>query len=343
MQTRTGIFDLELRHTFGISRSSHKIQKTFIVALSQDGFTGYGEATENAYYRVSVEDLRDAFDDLRPFLENYNLSHPAFLWEEIKKHSGNFRFLMAAIDEAAWDLFGKMNGYAIVDYWQLDKHKVPVSTYTIGLDEVEIMKQKILEKPWPVYKIKLGTENDADIIRELRKVTNAPFRVDANAAWDFDKAKKIIPILKEAGVEFVEQPLPAGAYKDTERLKAVSPLPLIADESCKTEDDLEQAFRSFHGINVKLTKAGGMTPARNMLEAARKAGVKRMIGCMTESSVGISAAAQLLPMVHYADLDGPLLLKNDIARGVKITEKGAVFPEIPGNGVVFSAPFDATT
>jgi L-alanine-DL-glutamate epimerase-like enolase superfamily enzyme len=334
MKTKAGIFDLELKHTFGIARSSHKIQKTFIVALSQDGHTGYGEATENAYYRVTADKLMSAWEDIRPVLENYTLKHPAGLWEILKSRTGNFRFLMAAIDEAAWDLYGKINGFGIIDYWKLNRNKIPVSTFTIGLDDIEIMKQKILEQPWPVYKIKLGTGYDEEIIRELRQVTRAPFRVDANAAWSYDKARRIIPVLKDLGVELVEQPLPADAYKDTGRLKQISPLPLIADESCQTEDDLEKAFLAFHGINVKLTKAGGMTPAKHMYETAAKTRAIKMIGCMTESSVGISAAAQFLPMVNYADVDGALLLKNDIAEGVKITPGGAIYPEVKGNGVV---------
>ncbi len=334
MQIQARIYELQLKHRFGISRSAHKVQKTFIVSLSQDGKTGYGEATENAYYNVTVEKLMQAWDEIVPFLENYRLNHPSQLWEEIKRRSDNFRFFMSAIDEAAWDLFGKIRGERTVDYWRLDKTKAPVSTYTIGLDKIEIMQQKIRERPWPVYKIKLGTENDEEIIRALRTVTDAPFRVDANAAWDFDKAKRLIPVLKDLGVEMVEQPLPAGAYKDTERLKATSPLPLIADESCRTEEDLDKAFRSFHGINVKLTKAGGMTSAKSMFDAAEKAGVMRMIGCMTESTVGISAAAQFLPRVHFADVDGALLLRNDIAEGVQITPDGVVYPDRPGNGVI---------
>ncbi len=333
METRAGIFSLQLTHTFGISRWSHDIQKTFVVSLSQDGKTGYGEATENAYYHVTTEDLKARWEDLKPFLENHNFSHPENLWKEIQKLSGNHRFLMAAIDEAAWDLYGKLNKIKTFQYWKLDLKNLPLSTYTIGLDKIETMQKKILEKPWPVYKIKLGTEHDEEIVRALREVTDSPFRVDANAAWDYEKAKRLIPVLKSLGVEVIEQPLPPEADKDTRRLKEISPLPLIADESCKTEADLPGAFENFHGINVKLTKAGGLTPGKKMLDWARKSGAKRMVGCMTESTIGISAAAQLLPLVHYADLDGALLIDNDLATGATITSYGAEFPEIFGNGV----------
>ncbi|NPA42609.1 MAG: dipeptide epimerase [Chlorobi bacterium] len=333
METRAAVFDLELARPFGIARETRSVQRTFIVSLSQDGFTGYGEATENAYYDVTVEKLKAGWEALRPYLKRTHLTRPEELWEELKKRTENFRFLMAAVDEAAWDLYGKMHGFRHIDRLFPGWNQVPVSSYTIGLDDIEVMKAKILEKPWPIYKIKLGTPHDEEIVRELRSVTDRPFRVDANAAWTYEKAKDLIPKLAELNVELVEQPLAADNYRDTARLKEISPLPLIADEACRTEEDLPRAFEAYHGINVKLTKAGGMTPAKEMWARAARAGRLRMVGCMTESSVGISAAAQFLPAVQYADLDGALLLKRDIARGVEITPRGARFPDRPGNGV----------
>jgi len=242
---------------------------------------------------------------------------------------------MAAIDEAAWDLFGKKQGLRTLDYWNLDPAQVPISSYTIGLDDIDTMIEKIKEQPWPVYKIKLGTHHDKEIIRRLRQVTDAPFRVDANAAWTPDQALEMARFLAEMNVEFIEQPLPAGAWKDMERIRDLSPLPFIADESCRTEKDLSRCLDAFHGINVKLTKAGGLTPGKKMLEAALRAGRQTMVGCMTESTVGISAAAQLAPLCHYADLDGPLLIARDLAGGVRIVPEGIRYPETPGNGVMF--------
>jgi len=337
MQAAAKIFELPLQHAFGISRETRTVQKTFIVRLTYNGIHGYGEATENKYYRITVGELTEQWENIRSEIEKWKPAPPSCLTKELLRLTGNNRFLMAAVDEALWDLYGKINRHKNVDYLFPGWKNLPVSSYTIGIDTVEKMKEKILEKPWPVYKIKLGTPHDLEIIRELRQVTDKPFRVDANAAWDFDKAKNIIPRLAELNVEFVEQPLPAAAYADTRRLKEISPLPLIADEACVTEADLEKAFDAYHGINVKLTKAGGMTVGLQMLEAARKAGKMRMIGCMTESSVGISAAAQLLPTVQFADLDGPLLIAKDIAEGVKVKSDGYVFPEIGGNGVRMEA------
>jgi len=333
MDVKAKAFDLKLKHPFGIARETRTVQRTFIVALSDGKHTGYGEATENAYYHVTIEKLEERWNEVRPFLEKIPFTEPSSLWEYTLEQTGDCRFLTAAIDEALWDLLGKRIGKKNIDIFFPRYGSLPVSSYTIGLDTLEVMQQKILENPWPVYKIKLGTAHDEDIIHALRQVTDSPFRVDANAAWSYGKARRMLPFLKEMGVELVEQPLPAAAYRDTERLKAISPLPLIADEACVTEADLEPALQAYHGINVKLTKAGGITPAVHMYRAARKKGALRMIGCMTESSVGISAAAQLLPFVKYADLDGALLLSGDIAKGVKVTSTGYEFPDMPGNGV----------
>ncbi len=336
MELRTGIFSLRLKHPFGIARWTHSVQRTFIVALSFQGQTGYGEATENKYYDVTVEKLRDGARALEPFFRSYRFETPQKLWNDLLPRLDQFRFLLAALDEAAWDLYGKLKGRSTYALWHLDPRQVPVSSYTIGIDTIEKMQQKILEKPWPVYKIKLGTDHDKEIILALRQVTDAPFRIDANAAWTPGQALEMARFLADKNVEFIEQPLPAGAWSDMERIKDRSPLPFIADEACRTEKDLDKCLRAFHGINVKLTKAGGLTPGKFMLEAALKAGKLTMVGCMTESTVGISAAAQVAPLCRFADLDGPLLIENDLARGVEIVPDGIRYPQTPGNGVTLT-------
>ena len=190
------------------------------------------------------------------------------------------------------------------------------------------------ETPWPVYKIKLGTDRDVAIVSELRKHTDAVFRVDANCAWNARETIENAPALKELGVEFIEQPLPADDWKGMEVVAHHCALPVMADESCQQESDVDRCALHFNGINIKLTKCGGLTPARRMIQKARILGLKVMVGCMTESSVGISAIAQLLPQLDYVDMDGAMLLKEDIASGVQITEGGKVrFPKIGGTGV----------
>jgi len=333
MQVRFYHFDLEMAHPFGISRSVHSIQPTFIVALTQDGKTGYGEATQNRFYNVTPENLQAGLENLIPEIEAYSFTTPDdfydnFLYPRLK----NYRFLMAAIDEAANDLYGKLLNKSLWQIWNFEMKQLPLSTYTIGLDDIEIMKQKLLEKPWPIYKIKLGTEHDIEIIKSLRSITDKTFRIDANTAWTVEETIANAKILKDLGVEFIEQPLPYDQYEAMKIVKKQSVLPIIADESVKTESDVIKCAGSFNGINVKLVKAGGITPAKRMLLQARSLGLKTMIGCMTESSIGISAAAQLLPLCDYADLDGAILLKNDIAKGVSLDYGKIILPEKPGTG-----------
>ena len=201
-----------------------------------------------------------------------------------------------------------------------------MTDYTIGIDSVEKMVAKMKELPWPIYKIKLGTKNDIEIVTELRKHTDAIFRIDANCGWTVEQAIENSFKLKELGVEFLEQPLKADDFEGAKKLYKASALPIIADESCIIETDVEKCVGLFHGVNVKLTKCGGLTPGKRMLENAKKLGLKTMVGCMTESAVGISAIAHLLPLLDYVDMDGSLLLKKDIATGITIN-----------NGVIFYA------
>ena len=190
------------------------------------------------------------------------------------------------------------------------------------------------EMPWPIYKIKLGTDDDVAIVKELRKHSDAIFRIDANCAWSAEETIQNAPLLKDLGVEFLEQPLKADDWEGMEKVVHQSVLPVIADESCIVEGDVEKCGLHFNGINIKLTKCGGLTPALRMIEKAKQMGLKVMVGCMTESTVGISAIAQLLPQLDYVDMDGPLLIKNDIAEGVKILQNGELkFPELAGSGI----------
>ncbi len=186
---------------------------------------------------------------------------------------------------------------------------------------------------WPIYKIKLGTPDDLKIVRELRRHTTAVFRVDANCSWTVEETIANSRELKALGVEFIEQPLAAGNWEGMKRVFAESALPVMADESCLVEEDVPRCLGFFHGINIKLVKCGGMTPARRMIDAARRLGLKVMIGCMTESTVGISAIAQFLPLLDYVDMDGAMLIARDVASGVRLEKGRALFPDENGNGV----------
>lgn len=310
-------FDLALRYPFTISRHTYHSMKTLIVELSYEHISGFGEATTNPYYGITIENLLDNFSVAAELLDDYLFKSPGDLWNTLHTHlEGNY-FALSAIDCAAHDLFGKLKGRSFSYHYGINYSKYPFTSYTLGIGTLEDIKKKISHLSWPVYKIKLGAQNDFEIIREIRKYTQSLLRVDANGGWSFEQAEKMIDELADIKVEFIEQPLKNGQWEAMRELYEHSSLPIIADESCCREDDVEKCHGYFDGINVKLSKCGGLTPALRMIQKARQFGMSVMIGCMTETTVGISAAAQLLALVDYADLDGPLLLKEDVATGVK--------------------------
>lgn len=327
-------FDLPLKHVFTISRESISVQPTVIVELEQDGVRGYGEATTNAYYGATREAMSAALDGVRSQLAARTCDDPEQLWTDLNPLLGSQPFAQCALDQAAYDLWGKLRGQPVYRLWGLNADRTPLTNYTIGIDTIHVMVAKMNEWPgWPVYKIKLGTPQDLDIVRALRRHTDAVFRVDANCGWTAEETIRNSRELKSLGVEFIEQPLPADRWSDMRRVFAESALPVIADESCVVEADVAQCQSHFHGINIKLVKCGGLTPARRMIAQARQLGLKVMVGCMTESTVGISAIAQLLPLLDYVDMDGALLLARDVATGVIIDQGRCRYADENGSGV----------
>jgi L-alanine-DL-glutamate epimerase-like enolase superfamily enzyme len=330
-------FELPLKHTFTIAYDSRDTQETLIVELADGTHRGYGEATSNPYYGATIEDMTDRLNALRKDIEGYAFGTPEDLWTRLAPALAGHSFAQCALDMAAHDLYGRQRGQPLYRLWGLNTDRVPLTNYTIGIDRVEKMVQKLQEMPWPLYKIKLGTPDDVAIVRELRRHTDATFRVDANCAWSAEETIQNAVALKELGVEFIEQPLKAGDWEGMQEVYRHSVLPLVADESCVEEADVARCAGYFHAINIKLVKCGGLTPARRMIAQARQLGMKVMVGCMTESSVGISAIAQLLPLLDYVDMDGALLLREDIATGVTIDYGRVHYPAAPGTGVTLTA------
>ena len=326
---------LPMRHAFTISHGTTTIQHNLLVELSQDGLSGYGEgASSHAYPEFDAPSMRAALETARPQIEGETLDDPARLWDRLLPALGHNRFALCAFDEAAHDLWGKLRRRPVWQLWGLELRHLPLSNYTIGIDPVEKMVAKMKEfDGWPIYKIKLGTAHDLELVRELRRHTTATFRVDANTAWTAEQTIDLAPELKALGVQFIEQPLKAGDWEGMRRVARECALPVIADESCLVEDDVPKCAGFFHGINIKLTKAGGLTPARRMIARARQLDLRVMVGCMSESTVGISAIGQLLPLLDYVDMDGALLIARDVATGVRLEKGRAVFPEEAGNGV----------
>ena len=333
MQVHLKKYILPLRHTFSISRESHDFQDTLIASLSLNGKTGYGEATANPYYKITVLSMTNEINAIASEIENFNFTNPE-LFHSFLVGKGLSNFAICALDLAAHDLYGKLQGKPLYKLWGTDNGHYPTTNYTIGIAPIDVMLAKMQEVPWPIYKIKLGTSDDVAIVRELREHTNAVFRIDANCAWTAEETIHNAPLLKDLGVEFLEQPLKADDWSGMEEVMHHSVLPVIADESCIVENDVEKCALHFNGINIKLTKCGGLTPALRMISKAKELGIKVMVGCMTESTVGISAIAQLIPQLDYVDMDGAMLLKSDIATGVQITDEGKViFPNLAGSGV----------
>ena len=330
-------FDLPLKHEFTIARGSVRVQQTLIVELVDGDHHGFGEATTNSYYGATYESMTAALDRVRPSLTNIRWADPADLWDQVAPQLTDQQFALCALDQAAHDLWGKQQGAPVYQLWNLDPANAPVSNFTIGIDSIEVMVEKLREMPgWPVYKIKLGTPDDLEIVRQLRRHTDATFRVDANCGWTVERALANAGELAALGVEFIEQPLPADDWQGSRRLFQESPLPIVADESCIVEADVDRCHEHFHGVNIKLLKCGGMTPARRMIARAKELGLKTMVGCMTESTVGISAIAQLAPLLDYVDMDGAALLAKDIATGVVVDRGRCVFPQVNGNGVALT-------
>jgi L-Ala-D/L-Glu epimerase len=327
-------YDLKLKHTFRISRKSIDFQPSIIVELQDDGFSGFGEATSNPYYNITIEILQHDIEQIRNVVEDTNDETPEEFWHKINSVLPDNPFALCALDNAFNDLYARKKGKKLYELWNYSISHNPLTNYTIGIDSIENMIAKMEELPWPIYKIKLGTREDISIVTELRKHSNAIFRVDANCAWTVEETLSNAIILKDLGVEFIEQPLKANDWEGQREVFKNSVLPIMADESCITEEDVAKCHNHFHGVNIKLMKCGGITPGRRMIAEAKKLGLKTMVGCMTESTVGISAIAHLLPELDYVDMDGALLLSEDIASGVTIKNGKTFYPERTGTGVI---------
>lgn len=325
---------LPFEYPFTISNGRTKThQPSLLVALELGPFMGFGEAPAITYYDVTVESMIEDLEKNRKMIEKFALTEPERYWHYLHHLLPKNPFLVSALDMACWDLFGKMKGKPIYQLWNTVWENTPPTDYTIGIDTIETMVNKMKAKPWPIYKIKLGTSEDIDIITALRKHTDAIFRIDANAGWTTEEALTKIPQLATLGVEFIEQPLAKDNWEGMKLLFEKSPLPLFADESCISEHDVKKCHGYFHGINIKLTKCSGLTPAIRMIQEARALGMQVMMGSMNESTIGSAAIAQFLPQLDYVDMDGPLLLSQDIAAGLSYDFGKVGISNKPGLGI----------
>lgn len=325
-------YDLPLQHPFQISRYTVTVQKTAIVCMSDGIHFGYGEATVNPYYHSTPDRLTESFIKIQSVVEAAFGLHPGEFWNTIEPILKDDYFALCAIDMAYWDIYAKKNSKTLRSYWSGEFDPTPLTSYTIGIDSLEMMQQKIIEKPWPIYKIKLGTTNDIQIVEGLRSITDSVFRIDANCAWTAIQTIENAKILKDLNVEFIEQPLKPDDILGMKIVKDQSVLPIIADESCQRENDVLLCCELFHGVNIKLMKCGGITPALRMIQIAKDNGLLLMAGCMTESTIGISGLVQIASLLDYLDADGALLLSKDIASGAAFNFGKIIYPNAFGTG-----------
>jgi L-alanine-DL-glutamate epimerase-like enolase superfamily enzyme len=328
-------FDLRLKHTFTISRSSRDVNPVIITELEHDGIVGFGEASPSRRYGETIDTVQEFLSrvDLTPFEDPFQFEHILDTLDGLVP--GNTA-AKASVDIALFDWIGKKLGIPLYKYWGLDSNRTPLTSFTIGIDAPDVIERKVLEaEEYPLLKIKLGGENDHEIMRAIRKVTKKTVRVDANEGWKTKElALERIKWLEQEGVEFIEQPMPASDLEGTAWLRERVSLPLIADENCVRLHDVPALQGIFDGINIKLMKCTGLREAVRMIHTARACGMKIMVGCMIESSVAISAAAQFTPLLDYADLDGHVLTTNDPFDGVKIIDGKLILPDRPGIGAV---------
>lgn len=339
MQLQYFSIELPFEYPFSISGGRTKThQPSLIVSLSLGNITGWGEAPAIVYYGVTVENMVSVLEAKKVMIEKFAFTTPDRFWHFLHHLLPQHPFLIAALDIAAWDLYGKLSRKPLFALWNTEWKNTPLTDYTIGIDTPEKMLQKMKAKPWPIYKIKLGTPHDLPIMQQLIQNSTATFRVDANAGWTTEEALHIIPQLAAMGVELIEQPLAKDNWEGMLALKDISSIPLFADESCVSESDVAKCAGYFTGINIKLTKCSGITPALRMITEAREKNLQIMMGSMNESTIGTAAIAQFLPQLDYVDADGPLLLSKDIAQGLTFSNGNLQVANLPGLGVYNISP-----
>ncbi len=334
MQIRTITHDLELAHTFTIARSSQDVSRVAVATIAHGGVSGRGEACPSDFYSETAETVIAALERLSPWIETESPVEYTHFLEEAAERLGPERAALSALDLAVHDWFGRRVEQPLYRLLGLDIGRIPRTSFTIGIDDLDVMVEKLREaKDHPIIKIKLGMPNDIELVRTLRAETEAIFRVDANCAWTPHETIEKSTELAALGVEFIEQPLPPEDLDGMDEVFAKSALPVIADENSVVPRDVPSLRGKFHGINIKLVKCGGIKPALEMIHIARALDLRVMIGCMVDSSLSATAAAQIGALADYLDLDGPLLIKNDPYRGLEYIDGRPMPLHRPGLGV----------
>ena len=327
-------YELQLRHAFNLAKYSRTTTPDVQVQIELDGIVGYGEASMPPYLGESVESVCKFLSqvDLSQFSDPFRLEE---ILDYVDGIAPNNRAAKASIDIALHDLLGKIMGQPWYKIWGLSPEKAPNTSFTIGIDKADVVRQKVLEaEPYKVLKVKMGLDNDKELVEIIRSMTDRPICVDANQGWsDKHKALEMIEWLYDKNCLFVEQPMPKEMLDETAWLREHSNLPIIADEAFQRLGDIKRFHGVYDGINIKLMKSTGLHEAYQMVTLARALDMKIMVGCMTETSCAVTAAAQISPLVDWADLDGNLLIANDRFDGIKIVNGQVTISDRPGIGV----------
>lgn len=326
---------LKLRHTWTTTMSSSEFRDTIAVRLTSDGVTGIGEGAPIVRYHESAEEGKKALEAILPLLQTADPWRFEKVMAGVSQNMPSQFAAKAALDIALMDWAGKKANVPLYRLFGLDAGDTPITTFSIGIDTPENTRRKVVEaEPFPVLKIKVGLNTDEATIAAVRSVTKKPLRVDANEGWkDKEEAVRKINWLESQGVEFVEQPMPAEMIEETRWVRSHVHLPIIADEAAVNAHAIPKLVDAYDGVNVKLDKCGGIQPALRMIYVAKSLGMKTMLGCMVSSSVSVTAAAHLSPLVDYADLDGNLLIANDPYSGVVVNKGKLILPDGPGLGI----------
>ncbi len=327
-------YTLELKHVFTVATNSRSTTPIVLTEIEYEGIIGYGEASMPPYLGESHQTVLDFLSKVN-FDKYENIFELETILSDIDSIAPGNPAAKASVDIALHDLIGKLMNQPWYNIWGLNKENTPYTSYTIGIDKPDVVRKKVKEaEEYKILKVKLGRDNDKEMIETIRSVTDKPITADANQGWkDKQYALDMIHWLSERNVLFVEQPMPKTQVEDIKWLTQHSPLPTIGDESVQRLADVVKASEIFSGINIKLMKSTGMREAFKMITLARALGLKVMLGCMTETSCAISAASQLSPLVDWADLDGALLINNDVYEGTKIIDGKVVLSQLPGIGI----------
>lgn len=333
IQIRYKDYELPFEHPFAIAKGLKTVQPTLLVSLSFGRITGFGEATAIHYYNTDIQSMVNTLQQKQSIIEKYAFNDPKRFWHYLHHLIPNQQFLQSALDIAGWDMWGKLQQKPLWKFWINElPTQLPQTAYTIGINSEEEIIKRIKEKPYPIYKIKSDGTNDRSVLQIISENTNAAIMIDANESWKLDYAISIADTLNRNNILLIEQPFQKQHPEWNTEFKKHIDIPIIADEACIDLNDTISCLHYYDGINIKLAKCGGITPALEIIDKIKSNNKMVMLGGMCESFAGATALAHLLPFADFADIDGPLLLKENVGAGISYQNANIQLPQSFGSG-----------